>query len=221
MTKSFEVLDLSTARNVYAVGDIHGMFTTMTEKLAALGFDPELDHLISVGDLVDRGPESHRAAEFCDKSWFHWVRGNHEELTQTVAANMQASYANSEKMKSKGQGWLLDFDQDSLKAFSDRINDAPVILEVITPSGKRCGFVHATFPSDDWRHAEVIAEQHAHICLWDRTDIHDPKPQGIRHIDYVFHGHTPLSAPRTVGNVVWLDTGAYRDGGKLTIVKLP
>ena len=43
----------------FAVGDIHGCFTELQRGLDAIGFNPNTDRLFSVGDLVDRGPESH------------------------------------------------------------------------------------------------------------------------------------------------------------------
>ncbi|MGH8462894.1 MAG: metallophosphoesterase, partial [Pseudomonas sp.] len=41
----------------YAVGDIHGHFQRVWAQLMRAGFDPKVDRLFSVGDLVDRGPE--------------------------------------------------------------------------------------------------------------------------------------------------------------------
>lgn len=40
------------------VGDAHGCFTKLQASLDAVGFNLERDRLFSVGDLVDRGPES-------------------------------------------------------------------------------------------------------------------------------------------------------------------
>ena len=37
-----------------AVGDIHGHFQRLQQCLDAVGFDPAVDRLFSVGDLVDR-----------------------------------------------------------------------------------------------------------------------------------------------------------------------
>ena len=42
----------------YAVGDIQGCFDALTELLSKIQFDPNKDHLIAVGDLVNRGPKS-------------------------------------------------------------------------------------------------------------------------------------------------------------------
>jgi serine/threonine protein phosphatase 1 len=64
----------------FVVGDIHGMFQHLTQLLDKIGFDEEHDRLFSVGDLVDRGPESKRALEWLDKPWFYACRGNHEQF---------------------------------------------------------------------------------------------------------------------------------------------
>jgi hypothetical protein len=43
-------------------------------------FDPACDRLFSVGDLIDRGPDSLRSLEFLEAPWFYAVKGNHEDL---------------------------------------------------------------------------------------------------------------------------------------------
>ena len=48
----------------FAVGDIHGCFSDLARGLKAIGFDEKADRLFSVGDLVDRGPESTHALEW-------------------------------------------------------------------------------------------------------------------------------------------------------------
>lgn len=214
--KDFEILDLSHARNVFVVGDIHGCFSMLEDKFEKMGFDPEVDHIVSVGDLVDRGPESHRAIEFCRKPWFHWVRGNHEDLVAMAINGQPDTHVRN------GGSWLTNLDPIARDEVSAVLNDAPIIMEVIAPSGRHYGVVHACFPSDDWRHAAEIVQQPkaVQVCLWDRTDVHAPKPDGIAYIDHVFHGHTPLGGPRTVANVTWLDTGACF-GGALTVVRMP
>lgn len=42
----------------YAVGDVQGCFACLRELLRDAGFDPARDELWSVGDLVNRGPDS-------------------------------------------------------------------------------------------------------------------------------------------------------------------
>ena len=64
----------------YVVGDLHGMFSLLESQLEKLKFNPETDRVFSVGDLVDRGPESFRVLEFLDKPWFFSIKGNHEMM---------------------------------------------------------------------------------------------------------------------------------------------
>ena len=63
----------NTAGRDFAVGDIHGCFTELQRGLDAIGFDASADRLFSVGDPVDRGPESHHALRWLDRPWFHAI----------------------------------------------------------------------------------------------------------------------------------------------------
>jgi serine/threonine protein phosphatase 1 len=57
------------------------------------------------------------------------------------------------------------------------------------------------------------------VCLWlrDRINKRDGKP--IEGVARVYVGHTPLSEPVVLGNVVYMDTGIVY-GGALTMVNL-
>ena len=54
----FKKLEKQIEGKLYAVGDLHGCYNLLMNKLQQIGFDFEKDHLISVGDLVDRGPQN-------------------------------------------------------------------------------------------------------------------------------------------------------------------
>lgn len=64
----------------FVVGDLHGCFDLLDRLLDHVRFDSACDRLFSVGDLVDRGPDSLRSQEFMDAPWFYAVKGNHEDL---------------------------------------------------------------------------------------------------------------------------------------------
>lgn len=89
----------------FAVGDVHGHFSRLQASLDQLGFDPGRDRLFSVGDLVDRGPESEAALEWLAQPWFHAVQGNHEDYAIRHVRTGQVDVMN---WRGYGGGWFLD-----------------------------------------------------------------------------------------------------------------
>lgn len=213
---NFDKINLDHARKVYVVGDIHGCFYELETELAALDFDKKQDVLVSVGDLVDRGPESHLAVDYAEMPWFYFVRGNHEDMCRPEIAGTYHHLRN-------GGNWFTALDEDAQRKASRVLNSGPIILEV-ERKGKRFGFVHADFGTNDWNDAEVLAAEDSEALMWDRDRIgraqHDEtyqkfnqKPENnhhkpIRNIDHVFFGHTPLEKMLTRDNCSWIDTGA-------------
>ena len=64
----------------YVIGDLHGRFTEFTRALRSVNFDPHCDRVLSVGDLIDRGPDSMACLKLLRSHWFFAVRGNHEQM---------------------------------------------------------------------------------------------------------------------------------------------
>lgn len=64
----------------YAIGDVQGCFETLQALLRRIEFDPSRDRLISVGDLVNRGPGSAAALRWAmsHEGAVSLVLGNHE-----------------------------------------------------------------------------------------------------------------------------------------------
>jgi len=62
----------------YVVGDLHGCYSLLTRLLEAVQFDKSQDRLFSVGDLIDRGPDSLSCLQLLAEPWFYAVLGNHE-----------------------------------------------------------------------------------------------------------------------------------------------
>ena len=54
----YQYLDGDNWRHIYIVGDLHGCRALLDEQLLAVNFDTRRDLLVSVGDLIDRGPDS-------------------------------------------------------------------------------------------------------------------------------------------------------------------
>jgi bis(5'-nucleosyl)-tetraphosphatase (symmetrical) len=64
----------------YVVGDIQGCFDALRRLLDSVSFDPQVDHLWSVGDLVNRGPDNLSTLRFFRDLGSHAkvVLGNHD-----------------------------------------------------------------------------------------------------------------------------------------------
>lgn len=69
----------SNGRRLIVVGDIHGMVTALDELLEKVGFDEATDHLVAVGDMINKGPDSTDVIQRLIKLRASAVRGNHED----------------------------------------------------------------------------------------------------------------------------------------------
>jgi serine/threonine protein phosphatase 1 len=209
----------------FAVGDVHGCFTALQAALDGIGFDPAVDRLFSVGDLVDRGPESDLALDWIDQPWFHAVRGNHEDMAiRFPSGNMDASnYA------ANGGGWNVANPRHAQLAFSCAFDALPVAIEVETEGGL-VGIVHADCPFPNWRDF-VVSLDDANMsnkmrkavfeaALWSRERIQDEDLSGVPDLRALIVGHTPLKRPAILGNVHYIDTGGWFRDGYFTLIDL-
>lgn len=64
----------------FVCGDIHGAYERVQQFLDFIKFDKNTDRLISVGDMVDRGPDNEKCLALLEEPWFFAVKGNHEDL---------------------------------------------------------------------------------------------------------------------------------------------
>jgi bis(5'-nucleosyl)-tetraphosphatase (symmetrical) len=64
----------------YVIGDIQGCYKALKQILKKANFDPKVDKLWAVGDLVARGPDSLSTLSFCQDLGPHFdtVLGNHD-----------------------------------------------------------------------------------------------------------------------------------------------
>lgn len=207
----------------YVVGDVHGCFPRLERLMRDAGFDKTRDRLFSVGDLVDRGPESERVMEWLAQPWFFAVRGNHEQMAIGVAAGRH----DRDNYFINGGGWFLalqDEDKELIAAALDRL---PVCIEVDTPNGL-VGIVHAEIEGTSWpaflEALETAPSKNKRrdlleTALWcrDRVRVGDCTP--VEGVAKLYVGHTPMKEWAILGNVHYIDTGACF-GRKLTMIDL-
>jgi serine/threonine protein phosphatase 1 len=68
----------------FIVGDLHGCVGYLDTLMRHVGFNESTDRLFSVGDLVDRGPNSVGAIGLLEMPWFYPVMGNHDAMLMAV-----------------------------------------------------------------------------------------------------------------------------------------
>ncbi len=194
----------------YVVGDIHGMFSQLRSLLERVKFKPEHDRLFSVGDLVDRGPESAEALQWLDNPWFHACRGNHEQFAIDSTDRESLDFW----MRYNGGQWWKKLSRGEQDSFRKAFLKLPLAMEVETRTG-RVGIVHADIPpAVSWeRFTELLASGHNEVTLYalfSRDRIHGSharKPVEGQ-VDRIYCGHTPVRTPVQVDNVFYIDTGA-------------
>lgn len=197
----------------YCVGDIHGCFSRLGEFLRAINFDSKVDRLFSVGDLCDRGPESDKVMEWLDKSWFHPVAGNHEQLL-IDASDPYNSNAGMCLFQNGGQ-WYFQQSWDKQKEISFAFSCLPVMIEVEV-GDKIFGIVHSDVIGNDWNKTreELVYDE---VCTknsvqWDRNRQNFEDKSVVKGVDYLLVGHTPVQHATVLGNVINLDSGAVFKG---------
>lgn len=212
----------NTSGRDLVIGDIHGCFLKASAALADVNFDPARgDRLFSVGDLVDRGPESSDALDWLAEPWFHAVMGNHEDMAWRWGR--PGCSMDRDLYAMNGGVWNIANTPPERMTVSDVMADLPLAIEVETASGL-VGIVHADCPFASWgaftdalrsfpgltrSHRKAIKE----VALWSRDRINAEDKRGVQGVLAVVVGHTPQEAPRWLGNVLYIDTAAWYLGG--------
>jgi serine/threonine protein phosphatase 1 len=192
-----------------AIGDIHGAFRSLTRLAEFVPFRPE-DTLITLGDYVDKGPQSFEVVDWL----IDWsrrgrliaLRGNHElmmlraredrrALEDWIAAGGDTTLASYSPLGDRGR--LVDV-PDAHWEFLDGQTVAWHEIETHF-------FVHAG------AYAELpLAEQPEFILYWEK--FHNPPKHESGKI--MVCGHTPQKSglPRNLGHAVCIDTNAWNHG---------
>lgn len=206
--------DINLKGTDYVVGDIHANFRKLQRQLDEEGFDPAKDRLFSVGDLVDRGPDHDLLEEWLDYPWFHAVVGNHEMMI--INEEYDLSLMN-------GGRWFYELDEQSKNRIRFKLSQLPLGIEVITGGGAVVGIVHAdvccTVSAYNPTWQQFKESPNKADTVWSRDRIRYVDTTVVGGIDRVYVGHTPTS-PKMIGNVIYLDNGAWSRDINFNIQKL-
>ncbi|MDO7355974.1 metallophosphoesterase [Acinetobacter baumannii] len=223
-----EYYDKPIRGRLFVVGDLHGCYTLLMNKLKEIEFNFQQDLIVSVGDLIDRGNENLECLSLINEPWFKAIRGNHEQMCIEATLDPQMKNIHSHH----GGAWLYELAMHQQQIVVEQCYNLPVILE-IQHKQKKYGFIHADIHINNWddfkkeilkRDYFVVGEQSAmQIALWHRGRVqygkYNPAYKIVTGVDEIYFGHTVVKESVQYHNCYFIDTGAVF-GGPLTIKEL-
>lgn len=99
----------SNKRRLIVIGDVHGMISPLDTLLKEAGYDKSKDHVISVGDMVNKGPDSAAVVSRLMEIGASAVRGNHEDrvllawAAQNARTGVEADLASADAEVHRGE----------------------------------------------------------------------------------------------------------------------
>lgn len=241
ISKTFNKLvhyEQNTRGRDFVVGDLHGCIEPLAAMMQVLQFDATVDRMFSVGDLVDRGPNSLACAQLIYEPWFYAVQGNHEMMMWEAVINK--SREANQIWLSNGGMWHISENPTELKDAAADIKNLPLVITV-GEGDQRFNVVHAELihTRNEDRHSVrvpvtdemidnwVFTEEEENSMIWGRTMISNghptfPPPQhqlwhDLEKMSLTFVGHTPVRDPVICQRQMYIDGGAvfhYKDTNK-------
>jgi len=222
-------------RPVVVIPDLHGRADLLGEAVTqvrdTLGPDA---HFLSLGDAIDRGPQSLGCAELLLElqrgGHATLLMGNHERMAQEglqwYRRHLTSRDMEDYRRAMEGFRWWMGNGGESVRREAGGLTleqfppglaeylDALVRVVYVTADGE----IHAAPPGEPSVLVAHASPPVAHrqyptpesAALWLRPfEGPFPLPEGVT---YSVHGHTPVRVPTRLGRHVYLDLGAYETG---------
>jgi len=206
--------------SLYGIGDIHGCAKSLESLLEKIAPSSD-DHLVFIGDYVDRGPDSSgvitRLIRLQKECRCTFLRGNHEEMMLNFF-----DYRESELWHINGgdatlgsyhvDGGRYEIPEEHIDFIRDTVEywNEPDFF-----------FVHAGL-KPHMTIEENLMHHSSDVFLWERTHL---AAKELAWEKPVVCGHTPQKEPINRPRLICIDTGcvyiSYPGYGTLTAVKLP
>ena len=200
----------------YFVGDIHGEYYLLMDELKKVNFDGDKgDRLFSLGDIINKGPDSEKCAFLLLKPWFFAVKGNHEAMLLALTEHPEIIHS----LRDVGGGWIDDLLHrlDKLTFIINLVYARTFFCFTVKTKKGSIGLVHANAP-DDWESLaqRKISAKEETDCLWTPINYVSSENKTIKNIDIVVHGHVNAKNVVTKGNMIWIDT--LKQTSRLTVL---
>ena len=230
-----------SGQRIYAIGDIHGCYKELSSLLALIDADhearettkaagqkdePSSQHIIFLGDYVDRGPESQAVIETLLALKQHranvvTLKGNHEAamldfLDHPEDLDHWLNWGGEDTLRSYGISPILGRPplelSNELKRQLPKTHEQFLRTLPLTHQAGDYFFVHAGI-----RPGIAIEEQKEEDLLWIRKRFQNAPPDE-RPDRVIVHGHDPVKKPVDVGWRIAVDTGACWTGTLCAVV---
>jgi serine/threonine protein phosphatase 1 len=193
----------------YIIGDLHGHADMLFDALDRVNFDPDIDRVIAVGDLIDRGPFNVECIMLLDQPWFHSVKGNHEQF----AEHSHFHYVRQTWFKNGGSWAIHVLGTDEWMGYKDTLAALPTAI-VVGDGANRYNVVHAEPHHHNGHMTDVsfdatpVPELEADV-MWSRTLFTYPHVYKFSHnLSTTFVGHSPSNMLVKAGPIFFLDRNA-------------
>ena len=206
--------ELRTMRRTIVIGDVHGCAEEFEALLLALKLKLK-DRVFQVGDLVNRGPDSHRTIELAKEYNVSCVLGNHE--IRLLKAKKQNSVEGLRKYDLSTMDQLTKTDWKFLKKMPPYIHKPK----------RKTVIVHAGFmPKPVWHKQDIYTITQIQVIDADgnaaKRDAAPDAPSWADHwqgAPFVVYGHTARPEVYKRPGSIGIDTGCVF-GGHLTAFTL-
>lgn len=230
---------LDTARipdgmRVYAIGDIHGRNDLLQRLLGQIDADdaakgPSDTHIIFLGDLMDRGPDSAGVIETAmslreQGRKVRYLMGNHEEVFVRACRKRDTKVLRF-FLRIGGEATLLSYPITRAEYISLDMEQLAERLTNLVPE-RHLDFIESfedqivigdyAFVHAGIRPGVPLAEQKANDLRWIREEFVDQRGDLEK---VVVYGHTIYDEVEERGSRIGIDTGAYASD-KLTALAL-
>lgn len=159
MIEPLKTFSPNTKGRDFVIGDLHGAFSVFENLLKNLEFDRENDRVFSVGDLVDRGPDSLKCLGLLREPWFHAVLSNHEQMmlhaftygpTGTLWSMNGGAWGSktleAAMVLQKGTEASISPEDEELFNLLALVEELPFLITIEMKDGKKYHVIHAEIP---------------------------------------------------------------------------
>lgn len=189
----------------YVIADLHGRYDLLIAALNEIVRRDKGGTIITLGDYIDRGPDSRFVIQHLTslrrkpRDGWHVIclKGNHEQMmVDTLRTPLNSNW------------WLGNGGDATLSSYNGHVSENDLSWIAALPSlyfDRHRVYVHAGVDP-----MTPLEEQQDDILLWKRYPNDEDIGHGKRH---VVHGHTPRPhGPERLTNRTNLDTYAWRAG---------